>query len=390
MMKQIYFNNCLTSQPASEAIEAMMPYLTDKFHFPGNFIQSGEAINDDLLKFKQIAAESIGAKPAEIHFTTGGTSANNIAIKGYLSQNADKGTHIICAVNDYPDLLTNAAFFEQSGFEVTYLPVDWDGFIDLEELKKNVRADTILFMTTIANHTTGTIQPMKEIKEILSTSDHKIAVLADACEAYARMPINVDDLGIDLMSVSSHKIHGPQGVGFLYKRNGIKLAQFKHGVARVDELETGGISIASIAGFSKAIELAFADDNIKKIKELSDYLLASIEEKIPHIMLNGPKGKKRVGHNVNVSFEFIEGEAIMMMMDINGISVATGSACASQGLKANYVLMGMGRTHEQSHGSMKFTTSRFNTKEEIDFMIEKLAEIVLELRKRSPLYDGEN
>ncbi|MBC8384828.1 MAG: aminotransferase class V-fold PLP-dependent enzyme, partial [Candidatus Cloacimonetes bacterium] len=332
-MEKIYFNNCLTSKPAPEAIEAMLPYLKEKFHFPGNFIESGEVINSDLENFRKIAAESIGAKPNEIHFTTGGTSANNIAIKGYLAKNADKGTHIICSVIDYPDLLTNVAFFEQSGFEVTYLAANWDGFINLDELKSAIRSDTILFMTTIANHTVGTIQPIKEIKEILDSADHKIAVHIDACEAYARMPINVDELGIDLMSVSSHKIHGPQGVGFLYKRNGVQLAQFKHGVARVDDLETGGISVASISGFSKAIELAFANgsSNIKKIKELSNYLLEQIEAKIPHTMLNGARGVDRVSHNINVSFEFIEGEAIMMMLSLNGINVATGSACASQG-----------------------------------------------------------
>ena len=278
-MEKIYFNNCLTSKPAPEVIKAMMPYLKEKFHFPGTFIETGEAINSDLEKFKKVAADTIGANPDEIHFTTGGTSANNIAIKGYLSNNADKGTHIICSVIDYPDLLTNAAFFEESGFDVTYLSADKDGFINLEELKAALRSDTVLFMTTIANHTVGTIQPMKEIKKILESVDHKIAIHVDACEAYARMPIDVNDIGIDLMSVSSHKIHGPQGVGFLYKRKEIKLAQFKHGVARIDELETGGISIASIAGFSKAIELAFADNNMQKIKELSKaYQIISLKK----------------------------------------------------------------------------------------------------------------
>ena len=388
-MKKIYFNNCLTSKPAPEVVDTMLPYLKENFYFPGNFIETGETIASHLQDFKEKIAATIGAKANEIHFTTGGTSANNIAIKGYLSANAHKGTHIICSVIDYPDLLTNAAFFEQSGFEVTYLNADWDGFIDLNQLEKAIRPDTILFMTTLANHTTGTIQPLREIKDILAKADHKIAVHVDACEAYARLPINVNELGIDLMSVSAHKFHGPQGVGFLYQRKGIVLGQFKHGIRRIDNLETGGISIAAIAGMNKAVELAFEnfEENTKKIKELSQYLLRKIEERIPHTILNGPRGDKRAPHNINISFEFIEGEAIMMMMDLNGISADTGSACASEGLKPNYVLMALGRTHEQSHGSIKFTLSRYNTREEIDYTVNKLEQIVRELRSRSPLYN---
>jgi len=388
-MKKIYFNNCLTSKPAPEVISTMMPYFEDKFYFPKNFIETGEKTASELRNFKETIAKTIGAKAKEIHFTSGGTSANNLAIKGFLSANASKGTHLICSVIDYPDLLTNAAFFEQSGFEVTYLKADWDGFIDLEELKKAIRPDTILFMTTLANHTTGTIQPLKEIKKILSEADHKIAIHVDACEAYARLPINVDELGIDLMSVSAHKFHGPQGVGFLYQRKGIVLGQVEHGINRIDNLETGGISIAGIAGMTKAVELAFDnfEENTKKIRDLSNYLLQQIEEKIPYTILNGPRGDKRAPHNINISFEYIEGEAIMMMMDLNGISADTGSACASEGLKPNYVLMALGRTHEQSHGSIKFTLSRYNTFEEIDYTVDKLVQIVRDLRARSPLYD---
>ncbi len=387
-MEQIYLNNCLTSKPAPEVIEAMLPYLKEDFQLPGTFITKGEQIASDLENFRKTIAASMGAKSSEIHFTTGGTSANNIAIKGFLSANAHKGMHLICSVIDYPDLLTNAAFFEKSGFEVTYLPADWNGFIDLDQLKKAIRPDTIMFMTTLANHTVGTIQPFPEIKEILDSADQKIAIHIDACEAYARIPINVEELGIDLMSVSAHKIHGPKGVGALYQRKGIQLAQFKHGINRIDNLETGGVSIAAIAGFSKAVELAFTEfeKNTTKIRKLANHLLRQIEEKIPHTILNGARGEKRVPHHISVSFEFIEGEAIMLMLDLNGISVATGSACASEGLKANYVLMALGRTHGQSHGSIKFTLSRYNTIEEIEYTVEKLAEIVQELRSRSPLY----
>ena len=387
-MSRIYFDNCLTSQPAPEVIDAMMPYLRENFYFPGSFVTMGSSIARDIEKYKQIIATSMNANPDEIHFTTGGTSANNLAIKGYLSANAHKGTHIICSVIDYPDLLTNAAFFEQSGFDVTYLNADNDGLIDIAELEEAIRPDTILVMTTLANHTMGTIQPIEKISELIERSGYPIALLVDACEAYARMPIDVQALHIDLMSISAHKIHGPQGIGCLFVRKGTKLSQIKHGINRVDALETGGISIASIAGFAKAVELAFQDldANILKIRTLSNELLNEIEKNIPHILLNGPRGEERISHNLNVSFDYIEGEAIMMMLDYYNISVATGSACASEGLKPNYVLMATGRTHVQSHGSIKFTLCRYNTLEEVHFTVQKLKEIVQELRNRSPLY----
>jgi len=390
-MEKYYFDNCLTSQPAPEVVKSMLPYFKEKFYFPKHFVLGGSAISSELENFKKTISESMGAKPSELHFTTGGTSANNLGIKGFLTANAAKGTHIIVSVIDYPDLLTNVSFFENSGFEVTYLNPDREGFIDLDELKNAVRPDTILFLTTLANHVVGTIQPITEIRKILDASDHKIALFADACEAYARMPIDVNEMGIDLMSISAHKIHGPQGVGALYQRNGIKLAPIKHGIDRIDRLETGGISIAAIAGFAKAVELAFTgfDANVKKITEIRDHLLEQIEKKISDTLLNGPRGEKRVSHNMNISFSFIEGEAIMLMLDMFGITIATGSACASQGLKPNYVMMALGRDHEQSHGSLKFTLSRYNTKEEIDFTVEKLREVVEELRSRSPLYNKE-
>jgi cysteine desulfurase len=390
-MEKNYFDNCLTSQPAPEVVETMLPYLKEKFYFPKDFVLGGSEISNELQIFKQTIARSMGAEEKEIHFTTGGTSANNLGIKGFLSANVDKGTHVILSVIDYPDLLTNVSFFEKSGFEVTYLTADRDGFIDLEELKNSIREDTVMFLTTLANHVVGTIQPIAEIRRILDESGHKIALFADACEAYGRMPIDVNEMGIDLMSVSAHKIHGPQGVGALYQRKGIRLALVKHGIERVDKLETGGVSIASIAGFAKAVELAFTNlkDHVKYIRELNDYLLEQIEKNIPYTLLNGPRGEARAAHNLNISFSYIEGEAIMLMLDLMGITVATGSACASQGLKANYVMMALGRNHEESHGSLKFTLSRYNTKDEIDYTVVKLKEIVEELRSRSPLYSKE-
>ncbi|MCD4796242.1 MAG: cysteine desulfurase [Candidatus Cloacimonetes bacterium] len=390
-MRKNYFDNCKTSQPAPEVIDAMMPYFGDKFIFPANFVLGGSTAAEELEGFKKTIADSIGANTSEIHFTGSGTIANNIAIKGFLSENAKHGTHIVLSVIDYPDLLTNAAFFEKSGFEVTYLETDEDGFINLKQLENAIRPDTIMFMTTFVNHTVGSIQPIRKIREILDTADHKIVMHVDAGQAYGKLPINVNELGIDLMSISAHKIHGPQGVGALYQRKGVMLGSVIHGINRLDNHQTGAVSMANIVGFAKAVELTFRDfdQNVNHLRELCNYLLEKIEKTIPYTLLNGPRGKGRAPHNINVSFDYIEGEAIMLMMDMAGISVATGSACASQGLKANYILMAMGRNHEQSHSSMKFTLSRYNTKEEIDHAVEKLAEIVKELRSRSPLYNKE-
>ncbi|MCK9584791.1 MAG: cysteine desulfurase [Candidatus Cloacimonetes bacterium] len=384
----VYLDNCVTSPMAPEVLQAMLPYFSERFWFPGSFYSTAESTNEALSGFAHTIAEAIGAQADEIHFTAGGTIANNIAIKG-IAGAAKKG-HVICSVVDYPDLLTNAAWLEKQGFEVSYLSADSEASIDLAALKQAIRPDTFLFMTTIVNHVVGTIQPMKEISEILKAADHKIYFHADAGQAFGKMPLAVDDYGIDTMSISAHKIHGPQGIGALYQRKGVRVAQTIHGIKRADNLQPGGLSIALIAGFAKAVELNFADllGSIRQLRELSDYLYERLLEKIDHIELNGPQGEGRAPHNINVSIDYIEGESIAMMLDMHGITVATGSACASQGLKASYVLMAIGKNHVQSHGSMKFTLSRYNTKAQIDFTVEKLAEITAELRKRSPLYNA--
>ncbi|MCK9556469.1 MAG: cysteine desulfurase family protein [Candidatus Cloacimonetes bacterium] len=384
----IYLDNCVSSPMAPEVLDAMMPYFREKFWFPGSFISTGESANDALEGFSQIVAHSLGASPEEIHFTSGGTIANNIAIKG-LAASLKRG-HVIVSVVDYPDLLTNAAWLEKKGFEVSYLETDSKARIDLDQLRDVIRPDTVLFMTTAVNHVVGTIQPLKEIHEILSRAPNKVYFHVDAGQAYGKIPLNVNDYGIDTLSVSAHKIHGPQGIGALYVRKGTKLGQVIHGVKRVDGLQTGGLSIALIAGFAKAVELTFADldGGIRHLRELSNHLLERLKEKIEYIELNGAEGEGRAPHNINISIDYIEGEAITMMLDMHGITVATGSACASQGLKANYVLMAIGKSHVQSHGSMKFTVNRYNTKEDLDFTVDKLAEITAELRQRSPLYNA--
>lgn len=387
---RIYLDNCITTRPAPEVLEAMKPYFEEQYWYPGNFISTGEAINDAILGFGSTVAKAIGTNASELHFCSGGTIANNMAIKGLATAYGKAGGHVIVSVVDYPDLLTNAAYLEKQGFEVSYLSADGEGFINLQELKSAIRHDTFLFMTTAVNHVVGTIQPLAEIKAILEAADHKIYFHLDAGQAFGKIPLDVNALGVDTMSISAHKIHGPQGIGALYQRSGVKLGQLIHGVKRVDNLQTGGLNIALIAGLAKAVELTFGDfaHTTAHLRELSDYLLSRLEAEIPEIELNGPRGDKRAPHNINVSIDYIEGEAITMMLDVLGITVATGSACASQGLKANYVLMAMGKNHVQSHGSMKFTISRYTTKEDIDETVAALAGISKELRERSPLYNA--
>jgi cysteine desulfurase len=387
---KIYMDNCVTTPLAPEALEAMRPYFSEEFWFPGAFISTGEATSATLAGWHDAIAKTLNATGPEVHFTSGGTLANNLAIKGLAWAHSSAGKHAIVSVVDYPDLLTNAAWLEKQGFEVSYLEPDAAGLVSADKLKAAIRPDTILFLTTIVNHVVGTIQPIEAYARVLAEAGHRIFWHADAGQAYGKLPLDVQALGVDTLSVSAHKIHGPQGIGALYMKLGVKLAQLIHGINRRDPLQTGGLSLALIAGFVKAAELTFADlaATTSQLRELSDHLLQRLEATIPEIELNGPRGNGRACHNINVSIAYIEGEAITMMLDVQGITVATGSACASQGLKANYVLMAMGKNHVQSHGSMKFTLSRYNTKEDLDLAVERLAEITASLRQRSPLYQS--
>ena len=387
---EIYLDNCITTMPAPEVREAMRPFFEEKYWFPGSFISTGESTNAAFEEFRETVAAALHARPEELNFTSGGTLANNIAIKGLVMANSKAGKHIICAVSDYPDILTNAAYFENRGFDVTYLECDSEGYVAPDKLEAAIRDDTILFMTTIVNHVVGTIQPVQEYARVLAGAKHKIWFHADAAQAFGKMDLDVNALGVDTLSISAHKIHGPQGIGALYVRRGTKLTPLVHGVKRFEGVQPGGLGVALMAGFAKAVELTFADLNAttSHLRGLSNHLLARIEERIPHVSINGPRGEGRACHNINVSLDYIEGEAIAMMLDMQGITVATGSACASQGLKANYVLMAMGKNHVQSHGSMKFTLSRYITTEQIDLVVDKLAEIAASLRSRSPLYNA--
>ncbi|NLO11664.1 MAG: cysteine desulfurase [Candidatus Cloacimonetes bacterium] len=390
MNEQIYMDNCVTTPLAPEVLEAMQPYFSKEFWYPASFVSTGEATSSAVQEFKEIIAKAINAHEEELTFTSGGTLANNIALKGLAMAHSKKGRHIIVSLVDYPDLLTHAAYFEKMGFDLTYLESDELGYVSPDKLRAAVRPDTILFMSTMVNHVVGTIQPITEYAKVLSEQDHKIFFHVDGAQAFGKMPLDMQALGMDTFSISAHKIHGPQGVGALWVKNGTRVSPYVHGVKRFDSLQPGGLSLAGIAGFAKAVELVYADldGNIRELRELSDYLLQELEKNIDYIELNGPRGEGRVCHNINVSIDYIEGESMAMMLDRKGITVATGSACASQGLKPSYVLMAMGKNHVQSHGSMKFTLSRYNTKEQIDYAGAELKIITERLRQLSPLYNA--
>ena len=390
MNERIYMDNCVTSAMAPEVLEAMKPHFGEQFWYPGSFVSTGEASNAAFEGFRKVIAEALHAEPREITFTSGGTIANNIALKGLALAHSGEGRHIICSTVDYPDLLTHAAYFEKMGFEVTYLEPDELGFVSAQKLKDAIRADTILFMSTMVNHVVGTIQPIGEYSRVLAEADHKVWFHVDAGQAFGKLHLDVKALGVDTLSVSAHKIHGPQGIGALYVKKGSRIGPYLHGIQRFEGMQPGGLSLASMAGFAKAVEMVYQDldGSIKQLRELSDYLLEQLESRIEYVELNGPRGEGRACHNINVSLDFIEGEAITVMLDMHKITVATGSACASQGLKPSYVLLAMGKNQVQSHGSMKFTLSRYNTKEQIDFTVAKLKEIAAILRERSPLYNA--
>ncbi|RLC48061.1 MAG: aminotransferase [Candidatus Cloacimonadota bacterium] len=385
---KIYLDNCKTSRTDPVVLEAMKPYFLQKYWYPGPFTSYGTEISEDIEKATQIVAESIGAKPEEIVFTSGGTDSNNIGIKGTAYANQDNGKHLITTIVSHPSVLAIFLDLEESGFDVSYISADKDGFIDLEELKNEIREDTTLVAITHINHILGTIQEVKKIREILDSANHKIYLFTDSCEAYTKIPVDVNELGMDLMSVSGHKFNGPPGIGFLYCRKGIKIKPIQHGVARFHKLKPGGINIPSIIGLAKAVEISFSnfDKQYNKYRKLQNRLIYSIVNNIPKVQLNGPRGHKRNPANVNFSFSAVEGEAIMMMLDMQNIIVATGSGCSSQSLEPNYVMLQTGHTHEQANSSIRFTFSRFTTEQDIDKTVLVLTDIIRELRRRSPLW----
>jgi cysteine desulfurase nifS len=386
MDKMIYLDNAATTKVADSVVDAMLPYFKEYYGNASSIYQLGAKSKEALDESREYIAGTLGAKTNEIYFTAGGSESDNWAIKATADAYARKGKHIITSAIEHHAVLHTCEYLEKHGYEVTYVGVDENGVIKLDELKAAIRPDTILISVMFANNEIGTIQPIKEIGEI--AKEHDILFHTDAVQAYAQVPINVDEMHIDMLSASGHKLNGPKGIGFLYIRKGIKIRSFVHGGQQERGRRAGTENIPGIVGLAAAAKHSFSmlEEKMKKEIELRDYLISRIEAEIPYCRLNGDR-KKRLPNNVNFSFQFIEGESMLILLDSKGIAASSGSACTSGSLDPSHVLLAIGLPHEIAHGSLRLTLSEENTKEEMDYVVEQLTAILERLRSMSPLYE---
>lgn len=386
MERLIYLDNAATTKTAPEVVEAMLPYFTEHFGNPSSVYGFAAANKEVITRQREIIADTLGAKSNEIYFTAGGSESDNWALIATAEAYASKGKHLITSKIEHHAILHTCEYLEKKGFEVTYLDVDENGIVDLEQLKSAIREDTILISIMYANNEIGTIQPIREIGAI--AHEHGILFHTDAVQAFGQVPINVDEDQIDMLSASGHKLNGPKGIGFLYIRKGVKIRSFIHGGAQERRRRAGTENVPGIVGFGKAVERAVStmEARTKKERELRDYLIERIEKEIPYCRLNGDR-TKRLPNNVNFSFRFIEGESLLIMLDMKGICASSGSACTSGSLDPSHVLLAIGLPHEIAHGSLRMTLSEETTKEDLDYVVESLKEIVGNLRSMSPLYE---
>ena len=386
-MKQIiYLDNAATTKTAPEVVKAMLPYFSEHYGNPSSIYSLGTESKKAVSGVRESIAKSLGAATNEIYFTAGGSEADNWAIKATAEAYAQKGKHIITSAIEHHAVLHTCEYLEKRGFEVTYVGVDENGILKLDELEKAIRPDTILISVMFANNEIGTIQPIKEIGRI--AKEHGILFHTDAVQAYGQLPINVDEYQIDMLSASAHKLNGPKGIGFLYIRKGLKTRSFIHGGAQERSRRAGTENVPGIVGLGAASARAFSrmEEKTKKEIELRDYLIRRIEEEVPYCRLNGDR-TQRLPNNVNFSFRFVEGESLLIMLDMRGICASSGSACTSGSLDPSHVLLAIGLPHEIAHGSLRLTLSEENTKEELDTTVEAIKEIVARLRDMSPLYE---
>ena len=384
MERLIYLDNAATTKTAPEVVEAMLPYFTEPFGNPSSVYGFAAANKEVITRQREIIADTLGAKSNEIYFTAGGSESDNWALIATAEAYASKGKHLITSKIEHHAILHTCEYLEKKGFEVTYLDVDENGIVDLEQLKSAIREDTILISIMYANNEIGTIQPIREIGAI--AHEHGILFHTDAVQAFGQVPINVDEDQIDMLSASGHKLNGPKGIGFLYIRKGVKIRSFIHGGAQERRRRAGTENVPGIVGFGKAVERAVStmEARTKNERELRDYLIERIEKEIPYCRLNGDR-TKRLPNNVNFSFRFIEGESLLIMLDMKGICASSGSACTSGSLDPSHVLLAIGLPHEIAHGSLRMTLSEETTKEDLDYVVENLKEIVSNLRSMSPL-----
>ena len=383
----IYLDNAATTKTAPEVVEAMLPYFSEHYGNPSSIYSLAGESKDAVTKARETIAGILGARTEEIYFTAGGTESDNWAIKAAFEAYKAKGNHIITTKIEHHAVLHTCQYLEKErGAKVTYLDVDENGLVKLEELEKAITPETILISVMFANNEIGTIQPVREIGMI--AREHGILFHTDAVQAFGQLPIDVDACRIDMLSSSAHKINGPKGIGFLYIRKGVKIRSFVHGGAQERKRRARTENVPGIVGYGAAAKLAAdtMEERTAKERELRDYMIGRIQSEVECCRLNGDP-VKRLPNNVNFSFEFVEGESLLIMLDMEGICASSGSACTSGSLDPSHVLLAIGLPHELAHGSLRLTLSAETTKEEIDYTVDKIKEIVAKLRNMSPLYE---
>ncbi|MCI8708825.1 MAG: cysteine desulfurase NifS [Dorea sp.] len=386
MEKMIYLDNAATTRTAPEVVEAMLPYFTENYGNPSSVYRFAAKNKCGVDRQREAIAEILGANANEIYFTAGGSESDNWAVKAAAEAYREKGNHIITTKIEHHAILHTAEYLEKQGYDVTYLDVDEDGLVDTDELEKAIRPETILISVMFANNEIGTVQPIKEIGRI--AKEHGILFHTDAVQAFGQIPIQVDGLGIDMLSASGHKLNGPKGIGFLYIRKGVKIRSFIHGGAQERRRRAGTENVPGIIGLGTAAKRAARtmEERAERESALRDYLISRVMAEIPHTKLNG-HATKRLPNNANFSFRFVEGEALLLNLDMKGICASSGSACTSGSLDPSHVLLAIGLPHEIAHGSLRLTLGEDTVKEEIDYVVDALKEIVKRLREMSPLYE---
>lgn len=385
MQRYVYADNAATTNVSASVLEAMMPYFKSEYGNPSSLYTSGRKASEAVNTARENIAKLLGAKPSEIFFTSCGSESDNWAIKGAARANASKGKHIISTVYEHHAVLHTLEALKKEGFEITLLEVDGDGLISPEQLEKAIRPDTILVAMMYANNEIGTILPIKELCEVAHA--HKVPFFTDAVQAVGNIPVNVNDLGVDMLALSGHKIHAPKGIGALYIKTGTRVHNLIDGGGQERRRRGGTENVPYIVGLSQALTDAInALPDMERIKMMRDRLAEGLS-KIPNTRINGSMTHRLPG-NINVAFEFIEGESLILLLDMAGIAASTGSACSTASLEPSHVLLSIGLPHEKAHGSLRLTLSHENTEEDVDYILEQVPKIVERLRMMSPLYNN--
>ena len=386
MKKVIYMDHAATTATRPEVVEAMLPYFTESYGNPSSIYDLGSKNKEAIAKARQTIADSLGTDSQNIYFTAGGSESDNWALVATAEAYGKNGGHIITSKIEHHAILHTCDYLKTRGYDITYVVVDENGIVNPADVEAAIRPDTVLISIMFANNEIGSIQPIKEIGAIAKA--HGILFHTDAVQAYAQIPINVDEMNIDMLSASGHKLNGPKGIGFLYIRKGVKIKSFIHGGAQERKRRAGTENVPGIVGLGKAVEIAVAtmDERIKTETELRDYMISRISAEIPYARLNGDK-VRRLPNNVNFSFQFVEGESMLIMLDMAGVCASSGSACTSGSLDPSHVLLAIGLPHEIAHGSLRLTLGYETTKEDVDYVVDEIKKIVERLRNMSPLYE---